>query len=173
MNIITAQTQNLGVEVRSKVNYALWSIMYLSSATPTVFRGYNWNMGAIKLDIVENNVEYNYGERKTDMDNQYFCLNGSNNTQNSFASFLDFDKFISFMVSSLKNRTNSIKTFKTSNVFTKTEDQMAENIAEFVTNQWPNKKTTDVFKDQRNTDNIKNRIETIKLGISKAKSLGL
>ena len=173
LKIITAQTQNLGVEVRNKVNYALWSIMYLSSSTPTVFRGYNWNMGAIKLDIVENNVEFDYGQRKVDMDNQYFCLNGSNNTQNAFASFSDFDKFISFMVSSLKNRTNSIKTFKTNNVFTKTEDQMAENIAKFITNQWPKVKTTDVFTSQKETDAIKNRINTIKEGISKAKTLGL
>ena len=169
---ITAKTQTLQVNTRDKVNYVLWSIMYLSSSTSTGFRAYNWNMGAIKLDIVENNVEFNYGSRKVDMDNKYFCLNSSN-TQSSFASFSDFDKFITFMVSSLTNRVNEIKTFKTNNVFTKTEDQIAEDIAKFITNSWPNKKTTDVFANQKETDTIKNRIQTIKMGISKAKTLGM
>jgi hypothetical protein len=169
---ITAKTQTLQVNTRDKVNYVLWSIMYLSSSTSTGFRAYNWNMGAIKLDIVENNVEFNYGSRKVDMDNKYFCLN-SNNTQSSFASFSDFDKFINFMVSSLTNRVNEIKKFKTNNLFTKTEDEMAEDIAKFITNSWPNKKTTDVFATQKETDGIKNRIKTIRQGISEAKKLGL
>jgi hypothetical protein len=106
------------------------------------------------------------------MDKKYFCLN-IGNTQNSLASFLDFDNFITFMVGSLSNRAKEITTFKTNNTFTKTEDQMAENIAKFITNSWPNKKTTDVFAIQKETDTIKDRIKTIKDGILKAKSLGL
>ena len=50
---------------------------------------------------------------------------------------------------------------------------MAEDIAKFITNSWPNKKTTDVFATQKETDGIKNRIKTIRQGISEAKKLGL
>jgi hypothetical protein len=50
---------------------------------------------------------------------------------------------------------------------------MAENIAKFITNQWPKLKTTDVFTSQKETDTIKNRIKTIKEGILNAKRLGL
>ena len=124
--------------------------------------------GVDKFVLTKSDVLDNFNEVKIFSNSQYQNLKGWSGTDTN-----EFDNFISFMVSSLSNRVNEITTFKTNNVFTKTEDQMAENIAKFITNSFPNKKTTDVFKEKRNTDTIKNRIETIKQGILKAKSLGL
>jgi hypothetical protein len=146
--------------------------MYLSSSTSFGFKGYDWNLAAIRLNIKENNKEFEYGSRNAFFENKYFCLQ-NNNIQNSFASFLDIENFVSFMSSSLSSRTTDVIKFKSGGVFVKTEDEMAESFAKFITNYWPNKSATDIYTAQKNSDTIKNRINTIKEGIIKAKSLGL
>jgi len=174
LNVITANTQvNISTETtRNKVNYLIWSIMYLSSSTSFGFKGYDWNLAAIRLNIKENNKEFEYGSRNAFLETKYFCLQ-NNNTQNSFASFLNIENFVSFVSSSLSSRTTDVIKFKSGGVFVKTEDEMAESFTKFITNYWPNKSATDIYTAQKNSDTIKNRIKTIKEGIIKAKSLGL
>ena len=174
LDTLTASTssQITNETTRTKVNYLVWSIMYLASSTPQGFKGYNWNLAALKLNVKENDKEFDYGSRNAFLENKFFCLQ-SNNVQNAFASFLDFNNFIAFMVSSLSTRANEVAKFRSGGVFTKTEDEMAENFAKFITNLWPNKKIDDVFTKQKDTDAIKNRIKIVKEAISNAKSLGL
>jgi|694.fasta_scaffold06467_8 hypothetical protein len=174
LNSLTAITQSSYSDItkRNKANYLIWSIMYLSSSTSTTFKGNNWNMGAIRLNVKENNKEFDYGSRDIYFEKKFFCLQ-NNNTQNSFASFVDFENFISFMSASLTDRTTNVIKFKDGNAFIKSEDDMAESFAKFITNLWPNKKESDLFTSQKNSDFMKNRIKTIKEGIKVAKNLGL
>jgi hypothetical protein len=77
------------------------------------------------------------------------------------------------MSASLTDRTTNVIKFKDGNAFIKSEDDMAESFAKFITNLWPNKKESDLFTSQKNSDFMKNRIKTIKEGIKVAKNLGL
>jgi hypothetical protein len=79
------------------------------------------------------------------------------------------------MSSTFENRTNSIKNFKSGNTFTLNEDELANEITKFLTNNWPNISTKDIFTEQLNSNNqnLIERINLVKKGIQVAISLSL
>jgi hypothetical protein len=174
-NSITDITSSISnISVKDKIKYAIWSLMYITSSTETGFRGWDWNLGAVRLDIQYEDKEVTYGARRPLFSGKYFCLTNGN-IDNSFATFLNLESFMKFMSSTFENRTNSIKNFKSGNTFTLNEDELANEITKFLTNNWPNISTKDIFTEQLNSNNqnLIERINLVKKGIQVAISLSL
>jgi hypothetical protein len=72
---ITANTASLEVKIdKDKMNYALWSLMWLYSSTQdnTGFKGYEYNYANVRLSYKVNNEEISYGDVGTKLDKKYF-----------------------------------------------------------------------------------------------------
>ena len=169
---ITANTASLDVKIKDKMNYALWSLMWLYSSTQdnTGFKGYEYNYANVRLSYKVNNEEISYGDVGKKLDKKYFCMSNSQNEW-SYATYSNFDNLLIFLISFLKGRVGTIKALKVNGSFNVSDDELATQLTKFLFNYWP--KTGDVYEKQKNTDEVKSVRESIKAGIIMAKSLGL
>jgi hypothetical protein len=169
---ITANTASLGITFKDKMNYALWSLIWLYSSTQdnTGFKGYEYNYANVRLNYKVNNQEIIYGEIGNKLDKKYFCMSNSQNEW-SYATYSNFDNLLIFLISFLKGRVGTIKALKINDSFNVSDDELATQITKFLFDYWP--KRGDVYEKQKNTDEVKSVRESIKAGIIMAKSLGL
>jgi hypothetical protein len=95
------------------------------------------------------------------------------NSQNewSYAVYSNFDSLIIFLTAFLKGRVGTIKASKVNGSFNVSDDELATQLTKFLFDNWP--KIGNVYEKQKNTDEVKSVIESIKQAIIMAKSLGL
>ena len=95
------------------------------------------------------------------------------NSQNewSYATYSNFENLIIFLKAFLKGREGTIKASKVNGSFNVSDDELATQLTKFLFDNWP--KVGNVYEKQKNTDEVKSVIESIKTGIIMAKSLGL
>ena len=169
---ITANTASLDVKIKDKMNYALWSLMWLYSSTQdnTGFKGYEYNYANVRLNYKVNNEEISYGNLGSNLQKKYFCMANSQNEW-SYATYSNFDNLLIFLIAFLKGRVGTIKALKINGSFNVSDDELATQLTKFLFDYWP--KTGNVYEKQKNTDEVKSVKESIKAGIIMAKSLGL
>jgi len=169
---ITAKTASLGITFKDKMNYALWSLMWLYSSTQdnTGFKGYEYNYANVRLNYKVGNQEIGYGDNGKKLDKKYFCMANSQNEW-SYATFSNFENLLIFLIAFLDGRVGQIKALKISGSFNVSDDELATQITKFLFDNWPKK--GEVYEKQKNTDEVKSVRESIKAGIIMAKSLGL
>jgi len=169
---ITAKTASLGITFKDKMNYALWSLMWLYSSTQdnTGFKGYEYNYANVRLNYKVGNQEISYGDNGKKLDKKYFCMANSQNEW-SYATFSNFENLLIFLIAFLDGRVGQIKALKISGSFNVSDDELATQLTKFLFNNWP--KIGDVYEKQKDTDEVKSVKESIKASIIMAKSLGL
>ena len=170
---ITASTASLDVKInRDKMNYALWSLIWLYGSTQdnTGFKGYEYNYANVRLNYKVSNQEINYGTNGSNLQKKYFCMSNSQNEW-SYATYSNFEDLLSFLTAFLGQRVNTIKASKVNGSFNVNDDELATQITKFLFDYWPKK--GDVYEKQKNTDEVKSVKESIKQSIIMAKSLGL
>jgi hypothetical protein len=169
---ITAITTSLGPTLKDKMNYALWSLIWLYGSTQdnTGFKGYEYNYANVRLNYKVNNQEIKYGDNGKKLDKEYFCMSNSQNEW-SYATFSNFENLILFLKAFLDGRVGTIKASKVNGSFNVSDDELATQLTKFLFDNWPKK--GDVYEKQKNTDEVKSVRESIKSSIIMAKSLGL
>jgi len=168
---ITANTASLGT-TKDKMNYALWSLIWLYASTQdnTGFKGYEYNYANVRLNYKVGNQEINYKPIGGSFQRKYFCMSNSQNEW-SYAVYSNFDSLIIFLTAFLKGRVGTIKASKVNGSFNVSDDELATQLTKFLFDNWP--KIGNVYEKQKNTDEVKSVIESIKQAIIMAKSLGL
>jgi len=172
VDIISATTENItNIVIKTKLNYAIWCLMWLYTKSSTGFESYENNFGNLTLDLKISNQEKNYGSRINKLQKNYFC-GTYGNKQSSFATFNSVEDFISFVSDyfkgrvdseilstneSIKNDKNKIKDYK----------EVSEDMYRFLYTNWPvdNNKNTyekEVFPTQQTKTNIKDMENAIK-----------
>jgi hypothetical protein len=110
-------------QIKDKLNYTIWSLIYLSWSTEVGFETYENNFISLPLDLKINNSEITYPPNSVEsyLKKSYFCLTVNNNTT-ALATFSNLFYTIEYMSQYLVNKIGSTllsgKSIKTNNQLT-------------------------------------------------------
>jgi hypothetical protein len=185
IKIITGITSNIKVKdkpitnvIKDKLNYTLWSFMYLNWSSEVGFEAYENNFVSLALNLKINNSEIKLppGLVGAYVSKKYFCLT-SNNLTTSMATFLNATYAVQYAAEYFANKIGnnllSGNTIKINNQITNI-DEVSSEIYKFLYTQYPTDKITiDQFNKVKNNQATKDSVKKIKEGIGLAQTLGL
>jgi len=163
--------------VKTKLNYAIWSLFWFNSNNGAGFSNYQNNFSNLRLDLKVGKEEKKFGNRKTYLSNQYYCAT-YNNEEFTFGVFQTIEDSIKFIVEYLKNKIDLslVKGLDIKNAQGKISDVdgLSKSIDEFLYKSYPMEDTNINYeKDVFTTQQCKDRISQIKSAIQQAETLGL
>jgi hypothetical protein len=184
LDIITGVTNSLNVSnkpinqiIKNKLNYTIWSLIYLYNYSDVGFSSYENNFIFLPLNLNINNKEINYPQASVDayLNKKYYCINVGDYavTLASFDNPTNSVRYVAnYMVNKVNTNITNGKDIKTGSQITDINN-LASEIYKFIYLQYPTTSVESAYNKIKDNQTTKNNVSIIKEAIVLAQSLNL